>query len=83
MTRTANTHDKGALFGFDGVNVWTEPGLFDSVPARKVPPASPKVVTMDGESFAHCSATGCGWVSARFPTSMPAMKSARSHRCLI
>ena len=25
--RTSNTHDKGALFGYDGVNTWTEPTL--------------------------------------------------------
>ena len=27
MTRTANTHDKGALFGFDGQSMWIEQTL--------------------------------------------------------
>ena len=31
MGKLRNTHDQGALFGWHGVNMWTEPTLADSV----------------------------------------------------
>lgn len=33
---SAGTHDDGRLFGWDGVSMWTEPTLGDSVTTREV-----------------------------------------------
>jgi hypothetical protein len=50
----AGTHDDGRLFGFDGVNMWTEPTLGDSIPGGVCSDCGPVEHLPIPEDESHC-----------------------------
>jgi len=55
--RTSNTHDKGALFGYDGQTMWVESTL-DLAPAFDCEKCGPVVHQPIPEDESHCGCSG-------------------------